>query len=84
MIIANGTDERDRDVFFFGLSKENIKRLLANQPIEITRESHGEGIPENLHFVIFTGEDEAGMARTFLAAKAIHPGQIRTMPKGAT
>jgi hypothetical protein len=62
MIIARGTLEKpNSELLILGLSKKNMERLQAGQPIRVSRPTHGEGIPEGWEIVIFTGETEDAM-----------------------
>ena len=74
MIIGRLTSKDSNDmVLLLGLSKINVARLLAGQPIRIRRETHGEGIPEHWEIVILTGETEDEIAKMFEAAGIIGP-----------
>lgn len=54
MIVATATDENDgRRLLILGLNKENVERLMANQPIR--RPLDDAGFP-NLTLVILYGE----------------------------
>jgi hypothetical protein len=61
MVIARATTHAGKEMLVIGLSKENRKRLDSGQPIDISTHTHGEGIPEHLHLVIFGGIDEDTM-----------------------
>jgi hypothetical protein len=62
MIIARATN-KEGEVLILGLSRRNLERLLADQPIVIRRKTHGDGIPDGWTITIFTGEDEDAMYR---------------------
>ena len=61
MIIARATEGAD-EVLLFGLSEENVKRLLDGKPMRLSRETHGDGIPKGWKILIFVGKTEAAMA----------------------
>lgn len=62
MMIARGQD--GENVFLLlGLSAENIRRLQAGKPIRITRQSHGDAVPDELTIGIMAGATEADLAK---------------------
>lgn len=71
MIIARGTTDTGKELLLFGLSRENIKRLLDGKPMHVRREAHGEGVPEGWEIGIFFGETEADCARVLRQAGLI-------------
>jgi hypothetical protein len=64
MIIARGTlaEGGEGDLLVLGLSRVNVGRLVSGQPIKVTRETHGDGIPANWTIIIYYGETEQAMA----------------------
>lgn len=80
MIIGRGTSEKCETVIF-GLSLENIRRMLGGEPIHVTRHSHGDGVPEGYEFVIFAGQDEETMAKDLMKHKP--DIDLNSMPRGA-
>ena len=58
MIIGRFANDKYKDGFILGLSKENVNRLVAGEPIAIRRETHGEGVPEGMAIVIIYGKTE--------------------------
>jgi hypothetical protein len=60
MIIMRSTSETGQELLLFGLSRENVTRLLEGDPILLTRQSHG--VPEGWSVGIFFGETEQDMA----------------------
>jgi hypothetical protein len=58
MILAKLSDE----TVVLGLSRENVERLIAGQPIRITKESHGVELPGIPRLVIVFGETEKAIA----------------------
>jgi hypothetical protein len=72
MIVANGTAGPNNDrVLLLGLSDENVRRLTDGQPIKVSRETHGEGIPDGLIIVLIHGKDEAALARQFIPTECV-------------
>lgn len=68
MIIARGNSEGVLELLMIGLSRENVNRLVDEKPINLTRESHGKGIPEGWNVVIFFGETETDCVNKIQAA----------------
>lgn len=66
MMIAQMNHEEGKQFILLGLSEMNIRRLVAGEPIKITRESHGDVVPENLIIGIMYGKSEK-MMRDVLA-----------------
>ena len=62
MIIARSTKEDSSELLSLGLSRENVRRLTGGLPIRLTRETHGDGIPENWTIGIIFGETEQEIA----------------------
>jgi len=48
-------------VLLLGLSRANLERLEAGDPIRVTRATHGLPVPETLTVLIIAGETEASM-----------------------
>lgn len=71
MIIGRGEGKRGKELLLLGLSNENIRRLVQDKPISITRESHGDAIPDDLHIIIMFGSTEDEMRRKLTDAQAI-------------
>ena len=61
MILARG-DHGDDQFLLIGLSRENIDRLVKGEPIPITRDVHGEAIPELWKIALMFGETENQIA----------------------
>jgi hypothetical protein len=70
MIIGRGKCEGDQ-LLLLGLSRENVKRLTAGQPIEISRKSHGDAAPDGWTIAIVFGETEAELAELLKAGGAV-------------
>lgn len=68
MIVAVGENE-GRTLLLLGLSKVNIERLMAHQPIRMTAESHH--IPDGLEIQIVYGDTEGAIEQKLLAAGVI-------------
>lgn len=76
MIIARAFGESKEDgspgeLLILGLSDQNVARLLNGQPIRITKETHGEGVPAGWSIMIFHGKTEDDCARMLREADAI-------------
>jgi hypothetical protein len=72
MIIARG-EKGGHQMIMLGLSEENVRRLQGGKPIDIKRESHGDGVPEGWEIVIFVGETEQSMKKELESLGAIGP-----------
>lgn len=72
MIVASANGEK-KDLLLLGLSQENIDRLWKDLPIRISRETHGEAIPENLVIVIIAGKSEYDIKHALETAGIIGP-----------
>lgn len=72
MIIARAGSEKE-PVLMLGLARVNIERLQADQPIKITRKSHGDGIPEGWTIIIMFGETEREMVKALSRAAMVGP-----------
>jgi hypothetical protein len=78
--VANGEGVR---IILLGLSRENVTRLMADQPIRVTAESH-PGFPADLVVYIMGGETERSLTdaiKSFIgdetkivAVPRTHPG----------
>lgn len=85
MIIARAMLDEGGEYLLLGVTGENIKRLLAGQPIRLTTETHGAGIPLGWRILIVYGETEKAVvnilrdAGLFTAETAVHG-----MPRDAT
>lgn len=62
MMIARGR-EGENMILFLGLSAESVRRLQLGQPIRITRETHGDGIPDGWTIGILYGPTEAHLEK---------------------
>lgn len=63
MITALANTPDGKRVIVLGVSRGNIDRLLAGQPIDITAESH-PGFPPDLNIAIFFGETERDLTQS--------------------
>lgn len=70
MMIARATSDRGEEILLLGLSRGNLERLTQGQPIRLSRETHGDGIPANWKILILFGETEEDM-RTMLEAAGV-------------
>jgi hypothetical protein len=57
MIIGQGIDGASR-YLILGLSRQNVRRLIAGEPIRISKASHGTAVPEGWTIAIVFGETE--------------------------
>jgi hypothetical protein len=72
MIIGRAKSE-GKEALLLGLSRENVRRLQAKQPIRLRRQTHGDGVPEGWEIVIFFGETELSMKEELEKLGAIGP-----------
>ena len=63
MITARATGEDGQEVLLLGVTRENIRRLTAGQPIRVSAETH-PGFPDHLRVLIVFGETERTLAET--------------------
>ena len=64
MISAKASSDNVPNILMFGLSRENVRRLVAGQPIILKRSVH-EVVPEGWEICLFFGETEREMAELF-------------------
>jgi hypothetical protein len=57
MITANATGPDGRRLILLGITRENVDRLIAQQPIHVAADTH-PGFPADLSIVIVFGETE--------------------------
>lgn len=57
MIVATATGENDTRIIVLGVSRENITRLTAGQPIRVDA-AHHPGFPADTAIMIIFGETE--------------------------
>lgn len=80
MMLGSGQKEDGTQVLFMGLSLENIRRLVQGKPMVITREAHGEGVPEGWEILVVYGETEDDIVE--MMKPALNPGvEIHRDPK---
>lgn len=75
MIVARAGSEKE-PLLMLGLSRVNIERLQANEPMMITRKAHGDGIPEGWTIVIMFGETEQEMVKALSRKGMVGPETI--------
>ncbi len=63
MITARATGDDGTEILLLGVTRENIRRLTAGQPIRVSAETH-PGFPDNLRVFIVFGETEHALAET--------------------
>lgn len=77
MIFARATSNDGKvKVFLLGLSRGNIDRLIAGRPILMTRDSHGDGIPEGWAISLLFGETEADIVEELKKANLLSPETV--------
>ena len=80
MIRARADDQDGRPLILLGLSRENVRRLMADQPIKVTGESVGR--PDVGSILIFFGETEEVMYERLKAAGMLpSPDKIHRDPR---
>jgi hypothetical protein len=73
MIISCGTDRTNgNEVIMLLLTDQNVLSLIEGRPIEVKRETHGDGIPMNLTIVLAHRKDERAIVETLVAGGAIN------------
>ena len=72
MIVAGGTRD-GRPMLLLAVTRENIDRLVAGDPILVTRERHGPSVPEDLQIAIMFGETEAAVTQVLRESGALTP-----------
>lgn len=77
MIIARafgeGHDGKPTELLILGVSDQNVARLLEGKPIRISRETHGDGVPEGWSIMILHGKTEDHLAQMLKDAGAVGP-----------
>ena len=68
MFLATAKLPDKSDLLVMGLSRENITRLMAGQPIAVRRKTHGAAIPPGLEICILFGETEEAIVEQFKKA----------------
>lgn len=71
-MIARGTIGT-KELLTLGLSRKNVERLMAGQPIQIKRDTHGQGVPDGWEILILFGETEDSFLKALHDAGAIGP-----------
>lgn len=62
-----------RPVLMLGLTEENVKRLKLGQPIHVTRDKHGEAIPDSMDLAILYGKDSDELMNLLRSAGSVRP-----------
>jgi hypothetical protein len=86
MIIARSmTPETGEELLLFGLARVNIEQLLRGNPIRITCETHGAGVPLGWTIWIMFGETEKSIMEELREAGVFSPDlKVMAMPRSAT
>jgi hypothetical protein len=71
MCIGRAEREGGEQILILGLSQENIDRLSKGQPMHVSREKHGDGVPDGWEILILYGKTEADIHRQLAEAGAI-------------
>lgn len=79
MILARG-DRGDDQFLLIGLSRENIQKLTEGKPILMSRETHGDAIPELWSIAITFGETENQIAGELQKAGMLQGAKIHKHP----
>ena len=79
MLIAHTTTPRVANALILGLSRENVNRLTAGQPILIHRDKQGDAVPEGWEILICFGETELALHAAFERSGAIGPHTLVTI-----
>jgi hypothetical protein len=79
MIVAK-ISRTDGDTILLGLSRINVGRLMAGQPIHVRRAVHGEAVPDKLEIVVMFGETEAAIVAA-LKQQGLSDAAVRSNSK---
>ena len=60
MIIARASRDAT-EIIILGLTKRNVEKLIAGQPVHVRNEVHGKGIPPGWEIIIAYGETEKAL-----------------------
>lgn len=83
MIIARGEFE-GKEMLLLGLSRGNVDRLTAGQPIRLTRETHGEAMGRDEAILILFGETEQDLYDSFVREGLVDARtETRILPRKA-
>ena len=67
MLVARSPTIDGREMVILGITRLNLAKLLAKQPIRVSQETHGAGMPEDLVVIICYGDTEEGLAEELKA-----------------
>lgn len=83
MIIGRGTQaDGTGELLMLGLSFENLRRLRQGEPIRMTPESHGPGVPLGWKILIVAAETEEALVAALVKAEAVGPATVvAAMPR---
>ena len=70
-MIADEENETGKKVLILGLSQGNIDRLTKGQPILVSQETHGKGVPEGLEIAVLFGETEQSLLKQMQDSGAV-------------
>ncbi len=83
MLTGRGTGPDGNQVVILGLSRANVEKLTAGQPIRVCRQTHGEAIPAGWEIVILFGETEQSLFDDLKDIGALAATEIKRLPPGA-
>jgi hypothetical protein len=84
MLIARGQSKGGAvQCLILGLSRGNVERLTAGQPVRVTRQTHGEGVPLGWEIFILFGETERAIHDELSGIGALSAAETRALPPGA-
>lgn len=68
-----------RQLLLIGLSKANVERMQAGDPIYVTLDDVAEAAPQlmGMDLTIVFGEDEYAITQNFIQAGALRPDDVR-------
>lgn len=80
--VGESNDGKPTELLILGVSDHNVAALLAGKPMRISRETHGDGVPEGWSIMIFHGKTEDHLAQMLKDAGAVGPDtKIQRDPK---
>lgn len=74
MIIARASDAGKGEFLILGLSRKNLDRLTDGQPIRMTPQTHGDGVPAGWTINILFGETEGQIVKDLQEAGLLSQG----------
>lgn len=84
MIIGRAMLDEGGEYLLLGLTTENLRRLKQGQPIRLTTETHGAGVPLGWRILLVHGETEKDLVNALRDAGVMSADtKVQAMPRGA-